>query len=179
MAMVKRSLLFLAMASLSGCVRPDPETAFQDDLEKLCGALPCGWTVESGSASRSATYHEGEHGLRLEAESAARFTVGSGSGVRLPSSANLQFMILCDPGVGLDVSFGYDDGTGPSEVSLAGTVAAGTDTREVPHASFPIPPLGGDAGVLPELRFLRFATLGPGACTIDDLWIFVPSVCGG
>lgn len=60
------SFLRVLLPGEAGCVE-----CFQvvDDFEQVCGDLPCGWTLERGLASQVSTFHQAEHGLRLESNS--------------------------------------------------------------------------------------------------------------
>jgi hypothetical protein len=179
MAMVKPFLFVLTAFLLGACYCSGPITIYENDLEKQCGALPCGVTLLNGSASIVTTYHAGEHGIRLETNSAVRIDRDASTSAPLKVESQLQVLFLCDEGTSFDVVLGSEDATGPTEVTLTGMVSPKTDTGEIPVATFVIPVPGPEVSIRPQLRFLQFTTIGPGGCTLGGIWVYLPNLCQG
>ena len=176
--MVKSILLVPLAFGLASCCG-GATTIQQYDLEDHCGFLPCGVTIVKGSASIVTTFHGGEHGLRLEKNTTMRIDQAASKPAPLDIDAHLQVLFLCDEGTSFDVVLGSEDANGPAMVTLMGTPSPPSDTDEFPVATFAIP--GPEFGVLfrPQIRFLEFTTIGPGGCTLDNIWVYVPNLCAG
>lgn len=175
-----KSFLFLAAAFLLvACSCGTPETIQQYDLEERCGSLPCGVNLVSGNASIVSTFHAGEHGILLEKNSVIRIDHDATKSAPLKFDVQLHVLFQCDENTSFDVVLGSEDASGPTEVNLTGMPIPVTNTDELLAATFPIPVPDSLVPDRPQLRFLQFTTVGPGGCTLDDIWVFVPHLCQG
>ena len=179
MAMVKSFVLLLTAFFLASCTCGTPETIQLNELEERCGSLPCGVAVVSGSASIATTFHAGEHGIRLEKNSVMRIDSDPTKSTPLLAEAELRVIFHCDEKTSFDVVLGSEDAMGPTQVTLMGTPLTASGTAEFPVASFVIPGPNNQVLVRPQLRFLQFTTIGPGGCTLDDIWVLVEHLCQG
>jgi hypothetical protein len=179
MAMVKSFLLLSTAFWLAACYCGGPETIQLNELENRCGSLPCGVTLVSGNASIVPTFHKGEHGIRLDKNSVMRIDSDPSKATPLLAEAQLQVLFLCDENTSFDVVMGSEDASGPTEVTLMGKASPASGTDELPVATFEIPGPNNQVLVRPQLRFLQFTTIGPGGCTLDDIWVLVAHLCQG
>jgi hypothetical protein len=159
----------LAALSCTGCpCDPGVPEVFYDGFERGCGEMPCGWTVEDGTAERVSTIHAGEHGVRLEGRISREIDVE----LSVDPEEELAFlMVWCDAGAGLEISVDIDEGGTPGVIS--GTIDAGTvpvdglmETREVP--------LGGRVVVpypVTTATRITIEVTGTGGCTVDEIRI--------
>lgn len=173
-----KSLFLLSMPFwVASCYCGGPETIQEYDLENHCGSLPCDVKLLNGSAAIVTTYHSGEHGIRLEKNSAMR--IDASTPAPLEADAHLQVLFLCDANTSFDVVLGAEDTSGPTETNLMGMPSPPSTTGELSAATFVLPVPDSQVFVRPQLRFLQFTTMGPGGCTFDDIWVFTPNLCQG
>ncbi len=145
------------------------DTVAQWDFEGDCaGDARCGFAVERGSASIRAAFHPGEHGLSIGPSSSVVAAVRDASQVEWVGAPQVRLVARCDAGTRLTVtvetaarasSFAGDGGPG-GEGALESTLA--TSERWAAAAT-----AFSTAGEVGEVRGVRFATSGPGACAID------------
>ena len=178
--MVKLLVVSVFLLLLAGCNCPDGNTIYQDNLETTCNGLPCGFILEAGSASVGTTYHAGEHGIRIETASAVRKDFDVSANLTLTPETVVRWMALCDKSTSFEMVVGFDKGTTDIlEISPAGTLSPFKEPAAVNEILFPLGTLGPTTPFPERLRSLRLETLGPGGCTLDDLWIYLPIECGG
>lgn len=177
--MVKSFFFLFTMSFLAACTCGTPETIQLNELEEHCGSLPCGVKLVSGNASIVTTFHAGEQGIRLEKNSVMRIDSDATKSTPLLAEAQLRVLFHCDEKTSFDVVLGSQDASGPTEVTLTGMPSPASDTDELPLATFEIPGPNNQVLVRPQLRFLQFTTIGPGGCTLDDIWVMVEHLCQG
>ena len=130
--------------------------------------MPCGWTVEAGTAESVSTIHAGEHGVRLEGRISRDIDVE----LSLDSDAqDLAFlMIWCDAGAGLDIQVEIDE-AGTAGV-MSGSIAAGSVPADGLMEAWGVP-LGPRTMPYPVTTATRITieVTGTGGCTVDEIRI--------
>ena len=93
----------LIFNSLTAGVCPcDSVITVVDDFEQDCGEIPCRWTTDSGVIRRTTTYHQGQHGMHLEAGTVARLDLAM-AGLDRPDT--ISVVARCDAGGSIRVVF--------------------------------------------------------------------------
>jgi hypothetical protein len=163
-----RTALLVCLACTGCPCDPGVPEVFYDGFERGCGEMPCGWTVEDGTAERVSTIHAGEHGVRLEGRISRDIDVELSQSTE---GVDLAFlMVWCDAGAGLEIRVEIDEAGTPGV--LTGTIDAGTvpedgimETMEV-HLGARLPPYP-----LVTATRISIEVTGSGGCTVDELRI--------
>jgi hypothetical protein len=168
----------LACLNLAGCCGAEGrQEVFHDDFEADCSGLPCGWTVDSGSAKRVVTYHSGEHGLELTEGAVVWRSASARIFSPYPDSspATIHVFVRCDEQTSLRLAMEYSQAS-QTDI-LTGTITGGWGSQNgniISDRSITLQP-----GLLNcesenpdcQVQRIELEVSGPGACTIDSLRI--------
>lgn len=174
--MVRRSLALVALGALgaAGCSPCESglPVALYDDLQRRCGELPCGWSVEAGEARSTPTIHAAELGMALAAGARLRLDVDGAVALEAESDGDAIYLMAgCSAGTGLagTLTLTASDGSAwllegdipPQQARIVDGV--------IGLSLMPLLPTGAEVRPAGAVEAITLEVVGPGRCIIDEV----------